>query len=850
MFVHTQHQLNAHFFYSPPSAGPSPITCIDMSMYRSFLAVVNAQSMLSVVDLKTQEIVFSKSGVMSVCFNSEVNNMLCYTTTSSSPSSSDSSMYVVSGIGLKKAPDAPSTSLSSANKPASLTAGHHQYTPPLEQLQHISGPAIGFQAQKIYSLHRGVIIGVDVPHSENVRRALEIGDIKSAYSVACLGATEADWKMLAVSALRANSLDIAKNCFARLKETKYLSLIESIEKGEAHSFSTAAIESSNKVVAAGAAGDKKTTGRVRGVEPVPSVGGSALAPKAQTLDPSWQAELLAYEGHHQEAAKTFSRAGKVDEAIRLLVDLRRWEDAKLFSQNAGQSDHSGLTMQQAKWLQEINDWKGAAELYVSMGQHMQAAKIISESGETGWQVAMIEVVRTCPIEENETLLYCGEVFNKENEDAFTKETYIKTGNISLLMNLYGRRQMWTEAAKLADENVGKFDVSVFLPYAEFLVSQDLYDDAMVAYRKAGRSDLAKKVLEELTYNAVNEARFKDAAYYYWLLSKEGVEGEIAESAAGTIGAIPLAQQQAAFAHKADLYFAYSNVHAFVTDPFTSFQPEMLFQVSRYILNSLGNSETRPFGISKAATLYTLARQAMPLGAYKLARHVYDRLSMLQTLQLTLSKSKKQDEIELDMLIVQAKPVRDDPDILPVCYRCSSTNPLLNPFTNKFAKGDVCTNCGHPFIRSFVNFDILPLVEFVPEPRISDEEAIELIRQAGGVRMGGGGKSGWKEGKEGESDMMTLDDDDDGPSRGGYDEYHGSDFRGGDDQDMFTRCVNSTLENQVCFLVPSSSVKRPCAAFYFAVFVICIFFINQFLSYLSLSVTRTSPPLWMLPLSSV
>jgi hypothetical protein len=178
--------------------------------------------------------------------------------------------------------------------------------------------------------------------------------------------------------------------------------------------------------------------------------------------------------------------------------------------------------------------------------------------------------------------------------------------------------------------------------------------------------------------------------------------------------------------------------------------------------------------------------------------------MLQTLQITLSKSKKQDEIELDMLIVQAKPVRDDPDILPVCYRCSSTNPLLNPFTNKFAKGDVCTNCGHPFVRSFVNFDILPLVEFVPEPRISDEEAIELIRQAGGVRMGGG-KSGWKEGKEGESDMMTLDDDDDSPSRG-YDEYAGSNFRGGEDQDLFTRCVNSTLENQVRLVIDDIFIK--------------------------------------------
>jgi hypothetical protein len=350
-----------------------------MSLYRTFLSFVNAQNILTVIDLKTQEAVFTKSSVSSVCFNSEVNNMLCYTNALSSPStpssssssssrshdsSSDSAMYVVSGIGLRKTPD---------GAPGRNGMGsQQQYTPPLEQLQHISGPAIGFQAQKIYLLHRGSIAGADVPHSDNMRRALDVGDIQSAYSVACLGATEADWKLLAVTALRVNSLTIAKNCFARLRDTKYLSFIEAIERGEVNNSATEgsvnATGSGGRLgggsVAAGTgagAGDKRGSGRVRGVEAVPTPLPVSPAPlRAQTLDPTWQAELLAYEGHHQEAAKTFSRAGKVDEAIRMLTDLRRWDDAKLFAQNAGQSDHSGLTMRQAKWLQEINDWKGTA----------------------------------------------------------------------------------------------------------------------------------------------------------------------------------------------------------------------------------------------------------------------------------------------------------------------------------------------------------------------------------------------------------------------------------------------------------------------------------------------------------
>lgn len=41
-------------------------------------------------------------------------------------------------------------------------------------------------------------------------------------------------------------------------------------------------------------------------------------------------------------------------------------------------------------------------------------------------------------------------------------------------------------------------------------------------------------------------------------------------------------------------------------------------------------------------------------------------------------------------------------------------------------GDVCTNCGHPFIRSFLNFEILPLVEFVPDDTVTGNNNIKLF----------------------------------------------------------------------------------------------------------------------------
>ncbi len=745
-----------------------PIINADVNIYRTKIACVENNNVLTITDLKTQQVIFTYNNVLSACFNNEVDGTLCFTT-------QGFSMYVLSGLSNESngtvAPSARggSKSITDLDQKSSYNISEPQE-------QYSSGLAFGFQGQKIFSLFKGAISVLDVPQGTNMTAALDNNDVKGAYSIACLGATEADWKVLAMRALRANNIAVAKNAFSRLKDIKFLTLIEAIEKNQLPS-STLGDDGGKANRKSRAQGDNAAKGTTS---------------SSSQLDPLWLAEVLAYEGHYYEAAKSLTRIGKVDEAIRLFTDLRKWNDAKLFAQNAGQLDVSYLTVQQAKWLQEINDWKGSCELYITMGNTAQAIKIISDaatSNEAGWQTILIDIVRTLPTgkEHVDVLNSCGDIFTNATEDVFALETYQKAGNYSKLMSIYIKKQMWNEAAALAENYQGSFDTSVFLPYAEYLISQDKYVEAMEAYKKADRKDLAKRVLEELTSNAVSESRFKDAAYYYWLLSKESEDDQV---------------MQYEYVHKADLYFAYSTVHAYVTDPFTSHQPETLFQVARFIINSLGSSDTIPRGLSKANTFYTLAKQATVLQSYKLARHAYDRLSKLQL------PVRKQEEVELDMLVIQAKPVRDDPDHLPVCYRCGSTNPLLNPFTSKFAKGDVCTNCGHPFVRSFVNFDTLPLVEFVPDPSISDEEAIDLIRSPPGTEIKkkddknvapsknkSSKDSGWKEGKHGSADTLTFDGNDHDEI---IDDYVASSKFGsnsGNSKDLFTKCLNITLETQ-------------------------------------------------------
>lgn len=171
-------------------------------------------------------------------------------------------------------------------------------------------------------------------------------------------------------------------------------------------------------------------------------------------------------------------------------------------------------------------------------------------------------------------------------------------------------------------------------------------------------------------------------------------------------------------------------------------------------------------------LYALARQSQALSAFKLARFALDRLNGL------LVPPAWRDAIELSILRVQSKPFSDRDDLVPVCYRCGAANPMLTvtptalacqpaprPRTlhgavraakaatanggraqqaaeadedsaaavasviatlgtddvppPRFTAGDACTNCGCAFVRSFIGFDPLPLVEFVPEGALGE-----------------------------------------------------------------------------------------------------------------------------------
>ncbi|CAM9679654.1 unnamed protein product, partial [Sphacelaria rigidula] len=169
---------------------------------------------------------------------------------------------------------------------------------------------------------------------------------------------------------------------------------------------------------------------------------------------------------------------------------------------------------------QTGDWIIASDLFVKSGEPLRAAQITSKYKGAGWQETLAEIVRSVPKSEEKVLSLCGRELNLAGFDALAREAYLKMDDFSNVIMLYIKSQNWSEAVKLAEEHAGKFDDSVFLPYALWLRDKGRFDEALGAFLKAGRRDLSRDMTERLILNAVTKTRFADASYYYWRSATE------------------------------------------------------------------------------------------------------------------------------------------------------------------------------------------------------------------------------------------------------------------------------------------------------------------------------------------
>nr|XP_055115099.1 intraflagellar transport protein 122 homolog isoform X6 [Symphalangus syndactylus] len=525
--------------------------------------------------------------------------------------------------------------------------------------QKLQGFVVGYNGSKIFCLHVFSISAVEVPQSAPMYQYLDRKLFKEAYQIACLGVTDTDWRELAMEAPEGLDFETAKKAFIRVQDLRYLELISSIE-------------------------ERKKRG--------------------ETNNDLFLADVFSYQGKFHEAAKLYKRSGHENLALEMYTDLCMFEYAKDFLGSGDPKETKMLITKQADWARNIKEPKAAVEMYISAGEHVKAIEIC---GDHGWVDMLIDIARKLDKAEREPLLLCATYLKKLDSPGYAAETYLKMGDLKSLVQLHVETQRWDEAFALGEKHP-EFKDDIYVPYAQWLAENDRFEEAQKAFHKAGRQREVVQVLEQLTNNAVAESRFNDAAYYYWMLSMQCLDIAQADPAQKDT----MLGKFHHFQRLAELYHGYHAIHRHTEDPFSVHRPETLFNISRFLLHSL--PKDTPSGISKVKILFTLAKQSKALGAYRLARHAYDKLRGLYI------PAKFQKSIELGTLTIRAKPFHDSEELVPLCYRCSTNNPLLNNL------GNVCINCRQPFIFSASSYDVLHLVEFYLEEGITDEEAISLI----------------------------------------------------------------------------------------------------------------------------
>uniref|UniRef100_A0A3Q1FPD5 Intraflagellar transport protein 122 homolog n=1 Tax=Acanthochromis polyacanthus TaxID=80966 RepID=A0A3Q1FPD5_9TELE len=531
------------------------VRCLDMSASRNKLAVVDEHNTLLVYDINSKELLFQEPNANSVAWNTQCEDMLCF-----------------SGNGY--------LNIKASNFPV------HQ--------QKMQGFMVGYNGSKIFCLHIYLMSAVEVPQSAPMYQYLERKMFKEAYQIACLGVTDSDWRDLATEALEGLDFDTAKKAFIRIRDLRYLELINSIEERKKRG------ENDNEL---------------------------------------FLADVYAYQGKFHEAAKLYKRTGHESRALSMYTDLRMFEYAKDFVGATDPKSSRILMTKQADWAKSSKEPRAAAEMYLSAGEHLKAIDII---GEHGWADMLIDIARKLDKAEREPLAKCALHFKRLKHHGYASETYSKMGDLKALVHLHVETRHWEEAFSLVEKHT-QFKYDVFVPYAQWLAENDRFEEAQKAFHKAGRQNEAVKVLEQLTHNAVVENRFNDAGYYYWMLSMQCLD--IAREQRDE-----MLKKFERFQHLAELYHVYRSIQRYTDEPFSSHMPETLFNICRFLLNNL--TKNIPAGISKVNTLYALAKQSRKLGAYKLARYSYEKLQELHI------PSRFHESIELGNLIIRSKPFHD------------------------------------------------------------------------------------------------------------------------------------------------------------------------------------------------
>ena len=236
----------------------------------------------------------------------------------------------------------------------------------------------------------------------------------------------------------------------------------------------------------------------------------------------------------------------------------------------------------------MHEPRAAAELLLSAGEADRAIEIIAEQG---WSDVLLDIGRKLNSSEKASLELIAGHLKRLQALPLAAEIYRKLGEEAQVVQLHVEARDWTEAFRLA-EHLPSILPDIHYKHAQWLAESDQFISAHEAYVLAGRIKEASVLLKNLADCAVAEERFSDAGYYTWLRAKQLLT-RMGESLDGE----DMGDEFEGLLKLASIYYAYSTIHSYLKEPFTSNPPLTLFNTSRFIANQIGVGNAPPKGIS-------------------------------------------------------------------------------------------------------------------------------------------------------------------------------------------------------------------------------------------------------------
>ncbi|KAI6240597.1 hypothetical protein M3Y99_00428900 [Aphelenchoides fujianensis] len=551
---------------------------------------------------------------------------------------------------LSQEPNASSVAFNLENEELLCFSGQHSLFVKSRNFvpyqQHIDGFVVGFTGRRFHCLHAYSMTTNELPLTSQLLQYLDVKAYSDAYELASLGVTEKDWKVLGLEALENMEFQVAKKSFHRIKDCRSLLLINEVE-------------------------DMAACGKPQDVI---------------------RAFIYAYSKRFREASHLLQNAGAENTALEMFADLRMFDQAQDFLADASEETQKSLLRRKAEWASNANDLVLAAEMLMASGDYDKAIKIMINND---WIDKILQLATRLDRSDSNLIREIGAYLANKGEFTVAANLYTQIGDIRSIALMHANAEHWEDAFAIVERHQ-TLAPDVYLPYARWLSEKDMFDEAQIAYGKAGYDNEAFDVLQQLAEKAVLESRFLDASYYFRVMARTYLARVYAQESEKSVK-----KRIAEAIEKADAYYAYDSIFRYVMEPFTEKAVDVLFNTARFLA-----LKPRIEGISQVNVLYTLAKLSKASNNFKTTR---EALTQLRKYRIP---PKFQSEVDISSLEVRAKPYSDVDD-------CGTTNPILGSHS--------CVHCNAGFIYSFLSFDVLPIVEFSLDGDLTDEEAAEAVK---------------------------------------------------------------------------------------------------------------------------